>query len=254
MNTNYQFQNIKFQYKNLGSQFENIEMQINYMNNQKLSEKIFSLGINIINNGIQALFMGIQIPDMIRNNISILNQINDLIIQIQNISNKIENIYYQMPIMNIESFNNKINKTKINVSFINCDRGNIVIDFGTATSFDIVNSKNQFIGGIITAGMKIQAEALSAKTSKLPKLNIEAPKNAIGRNTIDAMLSGIVRGHAAMVAGLIFECEKELGEKSTIIATGGYSSVISEYLIRKFDYINPDLTLIGLNILYKLNK
>lgn len=130
----------------------------------------------------------------------------------------------------------------------------IVVDFGTATSFDVVNEKKEFIGGIITAGMKIQAEVLSAKTSKLPKLNIEAPKNAIGRNTIDAMLSGIVRGHALMVNGLILECEKELGEKAVIVATGGYSSVISNYMNRKFDYINPDLTLIGLNILYKLNK
>lgn len=130
----------------------------------------------------------------------------------------------------------------------------IVVDFGTATSFDIVNKNNEFIGGIITAGMKIQAEALSAKTSKLPKLNIEAPENAIGRNTIDAMLSGIVRGHAAMIDGLIFECERELGEKATIIATGGYSSVISRYLRRKFDYINPDLTLIGMKILYDLNR
>lgn len=130
----------------------------------------------------------------------------------------------------------------------------IVVDFGTATSFDIVNKNNEFIGGIITAGMKIQAEALSAKTSKLPKLNIEAPENVIGRNTIDAMLSGIVRGHAAMIDGLIFECERELGEKATIIATGGYSSVISRYLRRKFDYINPDLTLIGMKILYDLNR
>lgn len=130
----------------------------------------------------------------------------------------------------------------------------IVVDFGTATSFDIVNKNNEFIGGIIMAGMKIQAEALSAKTSKLPKLNIEAPENAIGRNTIDAMLSGIVRGHAAMIDGLIFECERELGEKATIIATGGYSSVISRYLRRKFDYINPDLTLIGMKILYDLNR
>lgn len=130
----------------------------------------------------------------------------------------------------------------------------IVVDFGTATSFDIVNSKNEFIGGIITAGMKIQAEALSSRTSKLPKLNIEAPEHAIGRNTIDAMLSGIVRGHAAMIDGLIFECERELGEKATIIATGGYSSVISQYLKRKFDYINPDLTLIGSKLLFDLNK
>ncbi|MBQ8886117.1 MAG: type III pantothenate kinase [Candidatus Gastranaerophilales bacterium] len=130
----------------------------------------------------------------------------------------------------------------------------IVVDFGTATSFDIVNSKNEFIGGIITAGMRIQAEALSSRTSKLPKLNIEAPEHAIGRNTIDAMLSGIVRGHAAMIDGLIFECEKELGEKATIIATGGYSSVISNYLKRKFDYINPDLTLIGSKLIFDLNK
>lgn len=130
----------------------------------------------------------------------------------------------------------------------------IVVDFGTATSFDIVNKDNEFIGGIITAGMKIQADALSSKTSKLPKLNIEAPEHAIGRNTIDAMLSGIVRGHAAMIDGLIEECEKELGYKTTIIATGGYSSVISKYLKRKFDYINPDLTLQGMKILYDLNS
>ncbi len=130
----------------------------------------------------------------------------------------------------------------------------IVVDFGTATSFDIVNEKKEFMGGIITAGMKIQAEALSAKTSKLPNLFIEAPKTAIGRNTVDAMLSGIVRGHAAMIDGLIFECERELGQKAIIIATGGYSNVISEFLRRKFDYINPDLTLIGEKILFDLNR
>lgn len=130
----------------------------------------------------------------------------------------------------------------------------IVVDFGTATSFDIVNEKNEFIGGIITAGMKIQAEALSSKTSKLPNLFIEAPEKAIGRNTVDAMLSGIVRGHAAMIDGLIYECERELGQKAVIIATGGYSNVISAFLKRKFDYINPDLTLIGAKLLFDLNR
>lgn len=130
----------------------------------------------------------------------------------------------------------------------------IVVDFGTATSFDIVNGQNEFVGGIITAGMKIQAEALSSRTSKLPKLNIEAPEHVIGQNTIEAMLSGIVRGHAAMIDGLIKECEKELGEKATIIATGGYSSVISQYLNRKFDDINPDLTILGEKYLFELNQ
>ncbi len=130
----------------------------------------------------------------------------------------------------------------------------IVVDFGTATSFDIVNPKNEFVGGIIAAGMKIQADALSKFTSKLPKVKIEAPETAIGSNTIDAMLSGIVRGHAAMIDGLIVQCEKELGAKATIIATGGYSTIISKYLCRQFDYVNPDLTLIGLRLLYELNK
>lgn len=130
----------------------------------------------------------------------------------------------------------------------------IVVDFGTATSFDVVNGNNEFIGGIIAAGMKIQADALSNFTSKLPKVKIEAPDNAIGTNTIDAMLSGIVRGHAAMIDGLIFQCEKELGETVKIVATGGYSSIISKYLTREFDFINPDLTLVGLRLLYELNK
>lgn len=129
----------------------------------------------------------------------------------------------------------------------------IVVDFGTATTFDIVNSKNEFIGGIITAGMKIQADALSKFTSKLPKVKIEAPKNTIGANTIDAMLSGIVRGHALMIEGLIQDCEEELGEKAVVIATGGYSSIISKYIKRQFDYVNPDLTLTGLKLLYDLN-
>ena len=130
----------------------------------------------------------------------------------------------------------------------------IVVDFGTATTFDIVNKNNEFIGGIITAGMKLQAESLAAKTSKLPKLNIESSSSIIGHNTIDAMLSGIVRGHAAMIDGLLLECEKELRTKSCIIATGGYSAIISKYLNRKFDYINPDLTLMGAKILFDLNK
>ncbi len=130
----------------------------------------------------------------------------------------------------------------------------IVVDFGTATTFDIVknNGKNaEFLGGIITAGIKIQADALSAFTSRLPKVKIEAPKNAIGKNTIDAMLSGIVHGHACMIEGMIEACEKELGEKATIIATGGYTPIISEHLKRPFDVINPELTLEGLKIIWE---
>ena len=98
--------------------------------------------------------------------------------------------------------------------------------------------------------MKIQAESLKKFTSKLPLIKIEAPSNAIGKNTIDAMLSGIVRGHACMIDGLIKECEAELGEKAVVIATGGYSDIVAQYMERKFDCINPTITLEGLKIVY----
>ena len=130
----------------------------------------------------------------------------------------------------------------------------IVVDFGTATSFDIVNNKKEFVGGIIAAGMKIQAHALSQFTSKLPKVIIEAPEKTIATNTFDAMLSGIVRGHSAMIDGLIEGCEKEMGQKVTTVATGGYSSIISKYLKRPFDDVNENLTLDGLYELWKINK
>lgn len=126
----------------------------------------------------------------------------------------------------------------------------IVVDMGTATSFDIVRGNGDFLGGIICAGMKIQAESLKKFTSKLPLIKIEAPNNAIGKNTIDAMLSGIVRGHACMIDGLLKECEQELGEKALVIATGGYSDIIAQYMERKFDFINSNITLEGLKIVY----
>lgn len=129
-------------------------------------------------------------------------------------------------------------------------KDSIVVDLGTATSFDIVTGQGEFLGGIICAGMKIQAESLKKFTSKLPLIKIEAPHNAIGKNTIDAMLSGIVRGHACMIDGLIEECEKELGKKALIIATGGYSEIVAQYMKREFDFINPYITLEGLKLVY----
>lgn len=126
----------------------------------------------------------------------------------------------------------------------------IVVDFGTATSFDIVRGDGEFQGGIICAGMKIQAESLKSFTSKLPLIKIESSKSTIGKNTIDAMLSGIVRGQAKMVEGLLADCEKELGEKAVIIATGGYAQIIAQYMDRDFDLISPYLTLDGLKLIY----
>ncbi len=129
----------------------------------------------------------------------------------------------------------------------------IVIDIGTATTFDIIDENKNFIGGIIAPGPYIQAKSLSKFTSKLPKLKIEEAKNAIGKNTIDAMLSGIVFGHKKMIEGMIEECEKELGKKATIISTGGYSDILFNGMKRKFDYINKDLTLFGIKVIWELN-
>lgn len=130
----------------------------------------------------------------------------------------------------------------------------IIIDFGTATTFDIINENKEFIGGLIAPGLAIQAQSLSRFTSKLPKLKIEAPKNVIGKNTVEAMLSGIVRGHSCMVDGMIKKSEKELGKTAVVVACGGFSEVLHEQIERKFDFIDKDLTHKGIKILWELNK
>lgn len=129
----------------------------------------------------------------------------------------------------------------------------IVIDFGTATSFDIVNSKHEFLGGVIAPGINTQMKCLNKSTSKLPRIDVSISQRAIGRNTTEAILSGVIRGTACMVDGLVSQCEAELGEKATIVATGGYCGLISNYLSRPFDYVNPILTLEGLKKIYELN-
>ncbi len=129
----------------------------------------------------------------------------------------------------------------------------IVVDFGTATTFDIVNSKKEFCAGIIIPGLKTQLKSLYDKTSKLPHIEIDYSPVACAQNTKDAILAGVIRGSACAVDGLIEQCEKELGEKVTIVATGGYSELISKYMKRKFDYVNPRLTLEGLKNIYELN-
>lgn len=129
----------------------------------------------------------------------------------------------------------------------------IVVDFGTATSFDIVNGEGEFVGGVIAPGINLQLKSLNKFTSKLPKIEVAASPSAIGKSTTEAILSGVIRGCANMIDGLVEECEKELGTKATIVATGGYASIISDYLKKPFDFINPTLTLEGLRHLYYLN-
>ncbi len=138
-------------------------------------------------------------------------------------------------------------------AFMLYNRPVIVIDFGTATTFDIVNAKGEFVGGIITAGLNLQLRTLNKFTSKLPQIDVAVSPNAIGTNTVDAILSGVIRGSACLIDGMIKQCEAQLGENATIVATGGYASLIEKYMPTPFDFINPTLTLEGLRYLYQAN-
>lgn len=139
-------------------------------------------------------------------------------------------------------------------AYVLYNKPTIVVDFGTATSFDIVNRRGEFIGGVIAPGLNLQMKVLNKFTSKLPRIDVAISNKAIGDNTTDAILSGVIRGTACMIDGLIEQCEKELGERAVVVATGGYSGLIASYLKRPFDLINPTLTLEGLRYLYQINK
>lgn len=130
----------------------------------------------------------------------------------------------------------------------------IVVDFGTATTFDVVLSDGRFLGGVIAPGIRIGAKALSNFTSRLPKVKIEAPAKTIGKNTIDAILSGLVGGHAAMIDGMVDRIEDELGEPAMLILTGGYSDIVVERMSHRFDILDHNLTLEGLRLIYEMQR
>lgn len=139
-------------------------------------------------------------------------------------------------------------------AYVTYPKPTIVVDLGSATTFDIVNDKGIFIGGVIMPGLNMQFRSLKANTSKLPRIEAGISERAIGNCTESAILSGVIRGSASAIEGLINQCEKELGQKAFVVATGGYSGLISQYMTRKFNKVNPSLTLEGLRELYKLNQ
>jgi len=129
----------------------------------------------------------------------------------------------------------------------------LVVDMGTATTMIALDAKGSFLGGSIFPGVKISAEALSGKTAQLPAISLEAPKKAIGRNTIDCMRSGVMMGTAAMLDGMIERMEEELGSPATVVATGGIARFVIPMCRREMIY-DKDLLLKGLRILYENNK
>ncbi len=129
----------------------------------------------------------------------------------------------------------------------------IIVALGTATVFDVVSKEGDYLGGAIAPGMGIAAEALFTRTAALPRVQLVRPKRAIGTNTIAAMQSGIIFGYAGLIDGMVARIQEELGEKGTVVATGGYSGIIAKET-RVIDKVNPNLTLLGLRHIYEMNK
>lgn len=130
----------------------------------------------------------------------------------------------------------------------------IVIDCGTATTFNVISEKGEFMGGAISFGLKTSADALSQKASKLPKIELVKPDRAIGRSTITNMQSGLIYGYVGMVEYIVRKLKEEIGSPDVkVIATGGLSEIVSSNG-NVIDVVDRMLTLRGLYMLYELNK
>ena len=128
----------------------------------------------------------------------------------------------------------------------------ISVDFGTAMTYDVVSAEGEYIGGVIAPGVEISLDALTSRGAKLPRIDLAAPRSAIGKGTVDAIRSGIVFGFAAQVDGIITRIRDELGMQAPTIATGGLASTIVP-LTTTIDEVDDLLTLTGLRLLHEHN-
>ncbi len=129
----------------------------------------------------------------------------------------------------------------------------VVIDLGTTTTFDAVSASGEYLGGAIAPGILTSVEAMSRYTARLPRVDLVRPQHAIGRDTLSAMQSGIILGHAAMVEGMVRRISTELGGEPRVIATGGLCGVIAAE-VPLIQVADKNLTLRGLQLMYDLNR
>jgi len=128
-----------------------------------------------------------------------------------------------------------------------------VVDFGTATTFDAISAEGDYLGGAIAPGIGIAADALVTRTAKLPRVDLQRPPAAIGRNTVHAMQSGLLFGYVGLVEGMVARFRAELGPEMKVIATGGLAEIVARET-SVVQIIAPWLTLDGLRIIWELNQ
>jgi type III pantothenate kinase len=128
-----------------------------------------------------------------------------------------------------------------------------VVDFGTATTFNAVTKDGEYLGGAITAGINLAAEALYTRAAKLPRIDLQVPPSVIGRNTVHAMQSGLLFGYVSMVEGMVSRFRSELGGDMKVVATGGLAEVVA-HETKVIDIIAPWLTLEGLRLIWEMNR
>jgi type III pantothenate kinase len=130
----------------------------------------------------------------------------------------------------------------------------IVVDFGTAITYDAVSAAGEYLGGIISPGAEISIEALTERAAKLPRVELAEPRTLIGKSTVDAIRSGIVYGFAGQVDGIVGRLREELGASTTVIATGGLVHALVPFVRETIDEIDDLLTLTGLRLIWERNK
>ena len=129
----------------------------------------------------------------------------------------------------------------------------IVVDFGTATTFDAVSARGEYLGGVICPGPQISADALAQRAARLPRIDVRKPERVIGRTTVGSMQSGLFWGYVDMVEGIVRRMQAELGGQAAVIATGGLAVLVAPET-SLIDHVDPELTLRGLRIVWQRNQ